>query len=462
MKQISIAVAVLILSRPLYAADIKLMISGAPSDTLNIFWIMDEATRQIKKETLLLHANKAQWEVQPTGPSVVRFSDGKNFIYAILEPGDDVTISYKADDFIGSFQVTGQGAEKYFPDIRKPVSARIKQLTESGTKENLESCWRSINLLETKLLDSVTECHTSTRVQNLVKGYYRSVFNNAKRRLLARLYPGETLLSLSEQRNLSTSLRREFIQLLQFDELLYESPEYLNDVYYALLQEYMSLQLARKVPGDIPDKYGFYDRYLPTPKLRERILCMLAETDFMSLSDTGFLTEWLKKELPPMDSLYATYLQELAARYGHLFRKGEKAPEFTLTDPSGNIFRLSELAGQVVVLDFWYRNCAPCISLFQQFAPLKDSLAGEPVVFLNVSIDDRSQWLQALSQFKIKGRHVYTQDLKDSHPIIRDYQVKGYPTLCIIDKKGNIFNASPPLGNSDAFLKQVRAALAQP
>lgn len=119
---------------------------------------------------------------------------------------------------------------------------------------------------------------------------------------------------------------------------------------------------------------------------------------------------------------------------------GGMAPEFILRDDNNKEVKLSDLRGKLVVLDFWFTGCGACKALAPALYTLEKKYAGHPVVFLSVSIDkSREHWLATLktnqytSPLAVK---LYTEGRGDQHPVIRDFDVHGYPTIIILDRKG--------------------------
>ena len=44
------------------------------------------------------------------------------------------------------------------------------------------------------------------------------------------------------------------------------------------------------------------------------------------------------------------------------YTKGEPALDFIAKDLNGNIYKLSDFRGKVVVLNFWFTKCGPCVA----------------------------------------------------------------------------------------------------
>ena len=107
------------------------------------------------------------------------------------------------------------------------------------------------------------------------------------------------------------------------------------------------------------------------------------------------------------DPMYSDYIQTQLART-HLFKKGSKAPDFTVENERGEKVNLASFKGKVVYMDFWFSSCVPCHGLFTTTKPVKEHFKGnKDVVFLIISIDDKNLWKKSLKQFKIPGYHTF-------------------------------------------------------
>lgn len=63
------------------------------------------------------------------------------------------------------------------------------------------------------------------------------------------------------------------------------------------------------------------------------------------------------------------------------------APDFTLTDLSGEPFTLSEHRGEVVVMNFWATWCMPCLAEMPELEALQQELGDEGVQVIGISQD---------------------------------------------------------------------------
>jgi thiol-disulfide isomerase/thioredoxin len=135
-------------------------------------------------------------------------------------------------------------------------------------------------------------------------------------------------------------------------------------------------------------------------------------------------------------------------------RVGKPAPDFTLTvlDGPGKTKRISkaELAGTVVLLDFWATWCAPCIKELPEIQKLIDMYAKskKDVLIVALSQDDAPNEFEevrrlvekTLNEIKIKlaDSPAGKIALDPSNSIGRAFDLGGLPTLVLIDSTGTI------------------------
>src|ERR1700742_3081406 len=87
--------------------------------------------------------------------------------------------------------------------------------------------------------------------------------------------------------------------------------------------------------------------------------------------------------------------------------KNRLAPDFErpATGPQGNgTLRLRDYKGKVVVLNFWTKNCRPCLEEMPSLAELAASLSKDPdVAVITVSTDDNLDDVRATLKSVLGG-----------------------------------------------------------
>ena len=115
---------------------------------------------------------------------------------------------------------------------------------------------------------------------------------------------------------------------------------------------------------------------------------------------------------------------------------GKKVPEFTFTDLNGNEISTENTKGKVVVLNFWFTCCKPCIAeipdLNKVYYKYKDN---KDIVFASITFDKKEKAESYLKKYSFKYPTV-----ANSIEISRLFNVSSYPTNIVIDKNGNYAN----------------------
>ena len=116
--------------------------------------------------------------------------------------------------------------------------------------------------------------------------------------------------------------------------------------------------------------------------------------------------------------------------------EGTPAPEWALPTLAGDTVRLADLRGKIVLLDFFYKHCAPCCAALPFLQNLHKKYKDQGVVLLGIDpIDDPAK--DEMADFLAKRGITYTV-LFSERQLSQTYHIAAYPTLFFIDRDGKI------------------------
>jgi peroxiredoxin len=117
----------------------------------------------------------------------------------------------------------------------------------------------------------------------------------------------------------------------------------------------------------------------------------------------------------------------------HEFGVGKPAPEFAVKDSDGNTLKLSDLRGNLVFLNVWATDCAPCVQEMPDMEVMNHAFTERKFKMVTVSID--TDWKPVKEFFK-EHRLTMPVYLDPGRDVYTAYQMTGTPETFIIDRDG--------------------------
>jgi cytochrome c-type biogenesis protein len=151
----------------------------------------------------------------------------------------------------------------------------------------------------------------------------------------------------------------------------------------------------------------------------------LATSKFMALvpNAEGLLNRWFRPD------------QQKPAAPTTTAQNFEMAPDVEFQTLAGKPFRLKELQGQVVLLNFWATYCIPCREEIPALNSLQHELQAQGLKIVGASLDDDANGVNAYQQEVAKFE--YDVLLGGSDAKVK-FQQSVLPTTYLIDRQGRI------------------------
>ncbi|MDP7049707.1 MAG: thioredoxin-like domain-containing protein [Verrucomicrobiota bacterium] len=172
-------------------------------------------------------------------------------------------------------------------------------------------------------------------------------------------------------------------------------------------------------------------------------------------------------DLPPRSPQFTQLLEQLKAHVERVDQQADRlrAPAFPEGKDWFNSPPLSfdkQLAGKIVVLDFWTYCCINCIHVLPDLAELEERYAGYPVAFVGVhSAKFDNEKVSANIRDAVLRYEI-------AHPVVNDdtmqmwqrVGVRSWPSMAVVGPKGNLLLMVSGEGNKEAIDACISAALA--
>lgn len=187
-----------------------------------------------------------------------------------------------------------------------------------------------------------------------------------------------------------------------------------------------------------------------------------SEKDYIK---TGF-SNFNLNPTPPEESswYYSTYTDEYKPKgqpeISSLLANGSTTPDFSLNSFEENkLVSLKDFKGKVVLLDFWIRNCGPCILSVPHLNKLNEEIDGDKFKLLSINGHDLKEDITKL----VENKEIMYPVLLDGRQVAKDYGVSSYPTFYIIDKTGKIIYSQSGFDEAslNVMKKIIKGALSE-
>lgn len=346
-----------------------------------------------------------------------------------LQKGDDVTISFDANDFDNTFAVKG-GNEKAIDYLNKIQLTGLFNYIQpwSEFKATVDK-----KIASMKRLLKARKFAADDKFQKMEEGRITYFYANA-----FLMYPvSHTYLTQDTTLVLGKDYYDTLRQYVKEDDDLADNDEYRN---YMIETAHVFDEAGKNIRQLYPKvlaEMSYIGENTKSDKVRESLIHFLA---FTYVEGNGV------ENITDLQNLYYTYVT--SPRLNDIFKKacakwdkaamGRPSPIFKGVDVNGKEMTLRDFRGKYIYIDMWATWCGPCQKELPFLKKLEEKFKGRNIVFVGLSIDqDKAKWAARVKSGALSGTQLY---IGKGSKFQSDYRISGIPRFILLDPNGRIVN----------------------
>ena len=218
----------------------------------------------------------------------------------------------------------------------------------------------------------------------------------------------------------------------------------------------------------------------PLGGMQMALVALQNRPEFLDLQKKALIN--IEKKYPGTEFTndYKTLIAQIERAYAAQMAKeviqvGMPAPEIAMKGPDGKEYALSDLKGNVVLIDFWASWCGPCRKANPHVVQVYDKYKDKGFTVFSVSLDgidsrtraaipnedslkkniesSKQRWVDAIKKDNLKWKYHVSDLEKWDTRAAKVYGVTGIPKTFLIDRDGKIAAINPRVNLEEALLK---------
>lgn len=111
------------------------------------------------------------------------------------------------------------------------------------------------------------------------------------------------------------------------------------------------------------------------------------------------------------------------------------APDFTLSGPHGKRYRLSDMRGKPVIVNFWATWCPPCRAEMPALQRAWEAIEEQGIVILAINVGEDAKTVR---EFLAEVPVDFPLPLDTDSTVTQSWPLKGLPTTFVVDPEGRL------------------------